>query len=95
MTAAKIMSSNSSLESSSTRTSLTIPSTSSLEIHINLGDKTQIPTPIYDEMVLQARKERLSGPLFGARDIPIITIEEFDSDARRQIPEYGEEEKQR
>jgi hypothetical protein len=77
MTAAKIMSSDSSIESSSTRTSLTIPSTSSLEIHINLDDQTQIPTPIYDEMILQARKERLSGPLFAACDIPIITIEEF------------------
>jgi hypothetical protein len=95
MTAATIMSSNSSIESSSTRTSLTIPSTSSLEIHISLDDKTQIPTPIYDEMILQAREERLSGPLFAARDIPIITIEEFDSDGRREIPEYGVEEKER
>jgi hypothetical protein len=95
MTAAKIMSSNSSIESSSTQTSLTIPSTSSLEIHINLDDKTQISTPIYDKMILQAREERLYGPLFAARDIPIITIEEFDSEARRQTPEYGVEEKER
>jgi hypothetical protein len=96
MTAAKIMSSNSdsSIENSSTRPSLTIPSTSSLEIHINLDDKTQIPTPIYDEMILQAREERLLGPLFNL-DIPIITIEEFDSEPRRQTPEYGEEERQR
>jgi len=98
MTAAKIMSttSNTPIESSSTLASLTIPSTASLEIHISLDEKScsqnyqAIPTPIYDEMILQARKERLWSPLFAerhpiSRDIPVITIEVFDSDGRRQL----------
>ena len=72
MTTSKIMSANPPIESERQReatASLMIPSTTSLEIHISqeTSGGESIPTPIYEMMILQARRERPSGPLFAER----------------------------
>jgi hypothetical protein len=70
MKASKIMSTN-PLVGTDSQSSLTIPSTASLEIIITrdreTSEKSPISTPIYEMMILQARKERPSGPLFAER----------------------------